>query len=410
MGHAWAQEAPADGAVPESMGAGDETCWERLVLVCLDLPTGSRLLAEAVAERRSATWKALVAQRRAARGAPGRSLVSDRAPALSQRADQGLGGLRIPEVVQRVHDRVQRYARAMGRQLRQARQAGQKAPDGLHRPQEREQGAAASPEATRQREAPPAHVRRWAAVQGEDRPRLAPRSLTLHPWRIAAAAPQTSTPGERGVDAQVAALEARAHPSQWPERQVAMPQVKKQVPALAARVDCWWAGVRQAGAHAAVSSLWRTWAHELLLPQVSGAPQVTRTRCPRRKTTMQQALEGVRTAFAHHAISPCLPSQALEHWHAWATHQVRALQRASSAVEGRNGSLAPRHHQQRGWPTQREQVWAVLHHFAGRAAEGTTPAVRFLRRSFPDLFETVLSHIGAWPRPRQHKRVAVLSG
>ena len=125
---------------------------------------------------------------------------------------------------------------------------------------------------------------------------------------------------------------------------------------------------------------------------------------------MQQALEGVRAEFAQHAITRCLPPQALEHWHAWATQQVHAFQRASSAVEGRNGYLAPMHHNQRGLAKQRYKVWAVLHNFDGRAADGTTPAVRFFRRTFPDLFETVLSHIGALPRPRQRKRVAMLSG
>jgi hypothetical protein len=39
----------------------------------------------------------------------------------------------------------------------------------------------------------------------------------------------------------------------------------------------------------------------------------------------------------------------------------QAFQRASSAVEGRNGSLAQLHHNQRGLPKQRYKVWAVLH-------------------------------------------------
>ena len=43
----------------------------------------------------------------------------------------------------------------------------------------------------------------------------------------------------------------------------------------------------------------------------------------------------------------------------------------------------------------------MLPHFAGRAPDGTTPAVRFFRRTFPDLFETVFSQIEALPRPRQ---------
>jgi hypothetical protein len=45
----------------------------------------------------------------------------------------------------------------------------------------------------------------------------------------------------------------------------------------------------------------------------------------------------------------------------------------------------------------------VLHNFDGRAADGTTPASRFFRRPFPDLFETVFSYIEALPQPRRRK-------
>ena len=135
---------------------------------------------------------------------------------------------------------------------------------------------------------------------------------------------------------------------------------------------------------------------------------MTRTRCARRKAKMQRALEGVHATFATHALTRCLPPQALGDWYTWATRQVHAFQRASSAVEGRNGYLAQMHHNQRGLPKQRYKVWAVLHNFDGRASDGTTPATRFFRRSFPDLFETVLAHIAELPRPRQRKRVAML--
>jgi hypothetical protein len=93
----------------------------------------------------------------------------------------------------------------------------------------------------------------------------------------------------------------------------------------------------------------------------------------------------------------------------WAAEQAKALQRASSAVEGRTGSLSQRHHNQRGLPKRREKVWTVLHTFDGRASDGTTPASRFFRRGFPDLFETVLSHIEDLPRPRERQQTMALS-
>lgn len=408
-GHAWEQSAIAHGEVPEIIGAVDETFLERMLLVLLDLPTGYLLLEEAVEDRSYATWKALVDKRLEALRAPVRYLVSDRAKALIQLAEQGLECLSIPDVFHLMHDMVKSYALAIGRQLRQARQEWQKAQDGLQRHQARApQDPVASREATRQVETAQAEMRRWETVQSEYRQRLETLSLTLHPFRLDDSTPQTSAQVESQVHTQIEAIEVLAHTQQLPERQAAMKKVKKQVPDLAALVDFWWAGVRQDLDHAGVSPLWRTWAQEALLPQVYWAYQVTRTRCTRRKAKMQQALEVVRAACATHVLTQCLPPQALGEWHAWATRQVQAFQRASSAVEGRNGALAQLHHNQRGLPKQRYKVWTVLHNFDCRAADGTTPASRFFRQTFPDLFETVLAHIHDLPLPRQRKHELAL--
>jgi hypothetical protein len=116
----------------------------------------------------------------------------------------------------------------------------------------------------------------------------------------------------------------------------------------------------------------------------------------------------VRAAFEQHPITQRLAPHVLAEWQAWATDRVKAFQRASSAVEGRNGMLSQLHHNQRGIPKQRYKVWTVLHNFDCYAADGTTPASRFFRRTFPDLFETVLSHIEVLPRARQRKEEGAL--
>jgi hypothetical protein len=138
--------------------------------------------------------------------------------------------------------------------------------------------------------------------------------------------------------------------------------------------------------------------------------QMARTRCRRRKAQIQAAWETVRAAFLQHALTQRLAPAVLAEWQVWATDRVNAFQRASSAVEGRNGYLSQMHHNQRGLPKRRSKVWTVLHNFDGRAADGTTPASRFFRRTFPDLFETVLSHIEDLPRPRQRKQIMARSG
>jgi Family of unknown function (DUF6399) len=149
---------------------------------------------------------------------------------------------------------------------------------------------------------------------------------------------------------------------------------------------------------------------EGLLPRVYWEHRVAHTRCPRRKAKLRQALEAVRTAFDTHAITRGLDRHVLAEWQAWACLRVQVFARASSAVEGRNGYLSQMQHNHRGLPTRRYKVWTVLYNFDCCAADGTTPAARFFGRSFPDLFETVLSQIEALPRPRQREHTSGLSG
>lgn len=101
-------------------------------------------------------------------------------------------------------------------------------------------------------------------------------------------------------------------------------------------------------------------------------------------------MKAVEEAVETHPLTQQLAPAVLAGWKAWAAEHARGFQRASSAVEGRNGSLSQLPHTQRGLPKRRSKVWTVLHNCDCRASDdGTTPASRFFRHEFPDLFETV---------------------
>src|SRR5262245_18731820 len=225
---------------------------------------------------------------------------------------------------------------------------------------------------------------------------------------MADSAPQPSAEVASHLQATVAAIDAFAPGQQVPARPAARTKVRKQLPALAALVDFGWEGGRRELAHAALSPIWRQWAEETLLPLVSWEHHVAHTRCARRTAKRRQALAAMHVACGQQALTPGLPPHVLKAWRAWATPRVSTFQRASSAVEGRNGALSPLHHNQRGLPKHRYKVWTVRHNFDCRAGDGTTPASRFFRRSFPDLFDTVLSHIEALPPPRRRNRHVAL--
>jgi hypothetical protein len=407
---AWEQDGQAHGEVREIIGAVDETFLERMLLVFMDLATGYLVLEEAADDRTYATWKALVEGRLKELGTGVLYVVSDRAKALIQLAEQGLECLSMPDFFHVVHEIGKSYALAIGQRWRHAQQALTKAQEALTRRQGARPAAQATREARALVDVRQAEVTRWEEGHHLYRGHLESLSHTLHPFCLLDSTPQTSAQVESQLTAAVEGIAALAQRDQLPARHAAMTKVRKQLPALAALVDFWWQGVHQDLEPFCLAPTWQQWGHESLLPMVYWAHQLPRTRCRRRKAKIQEAWEAVRAAFAQHTITQRLAPYVLTAWQAWATDRVKAFQRASSAVEGRNGILSQLHHNQRGLPKQRAKVWTILHNFDCRAADGTTPASRFFRRAFPDLFETVLSHVEALPRPRQRHQLMALSG
>jgi hypothetical protein len=405
----WERDATATGEVREIIGGVDETFLERMMLVFQDLPTGYLVLEDIADDRTFATWQAVVEARLTALGAEVWYLVSDRAKALIQLAEQGLECLSMPDFFHCMHDLVKSYSLTIGQRVRQAQQELTKAQEALARRQAPPRMDCLDLEARALIEARQGAVTRWEEVRRTYRDHLATLSLTLHPFRLADSAPQTSAQVASQLQATLEAITALAQRHQLPTRHGAMTKVRKQVPALAALVDLWWQGVHQDVEPFVLSPRWRQWVDECLLPMVYWDHQVAHTRCRRRKAKMQAAWEAVRAAFDQHAITQRLAPEVLVDWQAWAVQRTKAFQRTSSAVEGRNGYLSQMHHNHRGLPRRRYKVWTIVHNFDCRAVDGTTPASRFFRRTFPDLFETVLSHIEALPQPRRRKHQVALS-
>ena len=181
--------------------------------------------------------------------------------------------------------------------------------------------------------------------------------------------------------------------------------VRKQLAGVSVLVDFWWQTVWHDLEPMAMTPRWKQWVEALRLPLMYWQEQLARTRCADPKAQMAHVLQAVQEAFERHPCTRQLTPEVLAGWKSWAAQHARAFQRASSAVEGRNGYLAQMQHNHRGLPTRRYQVWTVLHNFDCRASDGTTPAARFFRRAFPDLFESVLAQIDELPLPRQRHQV-----
>jgi hypothetical protein len=158
---AWEQDGQAHGEVREILGAVDETFLERMLLVFMDLATGYLVLEEAADDRTYATWKALVEGRLQELGTGVLYVVSDRAKALIQLAEQGLECLSMPDFFHVVHEIVQSYSLAIGQRWRHAQQALTKAQEALTRLQGARPAAQAIREARALVDVRQAEVTRW---------------------------------------------------------------------------------------------------------------------------------------------------------------------------------------------------------------------------------------------------------
>jgi len=221
---------------------------------------------------------------------------------------------------------------------------------------------------------------------------------------------QTSQEVERQLQAEIAALETLIETHGLPVKKNALEKVRKQLAGVSALVGFWWQTVGKDLEQMALTPRWKQWIDELLLPLMYWQEHLSHTRCPGQKAKIARVLEAIQDAFERHPCTQRLTPEVLADWKAWAVEHARAFQRASSAVEGRNGYLSQMQHNHRGLPKRRYQVWTVLHNFDCRASDGTTPASRFFRRACPDLFESVLSQIDDLPRPRQRHQALAVSG
>src|ERR1043166_5901255 len=163
-----------------------------MMLVCMDLATGYLLLEEVADDRTYTTWKALVEERLKALGTGVLYVVSDRAQALLQLAEQGLACLSMPDFFHVIHELVKSYSLALGQRWRHAQQELTKATEALTRLQGPRQAVQAPCEVRALVDMRQAEVTRWEEAHHTYRSHLETLSYTLHPFRLLDSTPQTS--------------------------------------------------------------------------------------------------------------------------------------------------------------------------------------------------------------------------
>jgi len=263
---AWEREGMAAGETRPIIGAVDATFLERMMLVFMDLGSGSLLCAEVAADRTYDTWHTLVKARLEALGVGGLSLVSDRAKALITLAATGLDCLSRPDVFHLIHDLGTSDALSIWSRLRQARQAVRHAQERLGTCQASDPGGDGVQQAQALVEAREAEVTRWESVHRASRHHLEHLALMGHPGHLCGSTRQRSADVAYQWRAEIMAMATLGETHGLPVKKQALNKVRRPLSGLSAVVDCGWQRVWHDVQQVALTPMWTRWVEELLLP------------------------------------------------------------------------------------------------------------------------------------------------
>src|SRR5215217_6611022 len=242
---AWEKDGIAHGEIRPVLGAVDETFLQRMMLVCMDLATGSVLMEAVTADRSFDTWYDRANDRLTTLGTEVLYLVSDRAKALIKLAHTGLGCLSIPDLFHLSHDLAKGYSLAIFSRLRQAQQALTQARERLATAQTSHPGSVQTQLAQDMVENREAEVKRWQDVRSAYRTHLTNLSLILHPWNLLDSVRQTAAEVEHRLRSEVIALETLIATHGLPAKDDTLTKVRKQLAGVSALIDFWWQRVER---------------------------------------------------------------------------------------------------------------------------------------------------------------------
>ena len=336
-----------------------------------------------------------------------KSLVSDRALALIQLAEQGLGCPSLPDLFHGMRCLSRSIGARLGGQLartkRQFRQTNReitarhlkKKPISL---------------TLNQRQARLQEQYYFLEKGVETYHNLLHQISTIvHPFAIDGSGFQTGVDVTKALRALLPLLAALGQTYQLAKIEKALEQFSCQILGMAAGINLWWQAVEQSLLTKEIDELTQNWLVSCLLPEVYWLAQWKKTKNRDLRQAYQKAYEKAHQELLAHQLTLALTNVEVEQWRDWASLMIAQFQRTTSAIEGRNGYLSRLHHSGRGLSESDLEVLTIIHNFDLRRADGSTAAQRFFGRTFPELFPWLIEKMGDLPSPSQPRKLVNLT-
>lgn len=390
------------GKTLEVVASGDETFFNGvLMLVLMDLPSGYLLVEEKTEDRSYETWKKTAQARLKELGIRVRHFISDRAKALIKLGLEGFECQAGADLFHGEYDISKWMGLAFYRQLGQITKALDKTKKCLAALQQKDEKSVLIKEMACEIEKNEVELQRYRSGKGEYLSVLQEISKAVHPFTIEENNRQTSDDVEKTLTEKAQNLQEIAERHGISDPQCALDKFRRQTKDIASIVDVWWIWTMESLTTYDIDPVFRDWLLYTTLPVFYWHKQMERTQNPNLKITYKQAWEQALAMWQAHPITLNLSSAEIDRWRTWADWMASKFQRASSAVEGRNGYLSQIYHNGRGLNKPRFKALTVIHNFDLKRIDDTTAAERLFGTQFPDLFEWVIGRMGELPLSRK---------
>lgn len=398
------QETVNKEKIKEIIVGGDETFFrEKLILVLMELSSGYLLLEEFREERTFTTWQDAVSKRLGELGCEVRMFTSDRGKSLIKLALEEFGCDAGADLFHAQQDLSRWQGLVFKRKIDKADKAVKDAQEKLNAIDKKQIKGRSRKQAEQKLEQ--ACGTQYKHRQGQKKFRAALHGISkvLHPFSPEGGI-QSSTEVTCELNTQLETLAQVSELHNIPDRRGVMDKFRRQLKDLTGRVNAWWLWADESLEALRLDAGCKTWAKESLLPVIYWSYQVGRTDNPELREIYSNAHKVALHAWKNHPVTKNIPQETLDNCQRWAETMTMRFQRSSSAIEGRNGCLAQMYHSTRGLSTCRLKALTVLHNFACRRRDGTTPAERLFGTGFPDIFEWVVERSGPLPLPRKARQ------
>lgn len=383
------------------VGGVDETFFEEMILVLMDLSSGYIFFEEASDNRTYKTWfeKTNTAVRNF--NLDIQYFVSDRAKALIKLGETGFNCPSIPDLFHAEYEIVKTFGSAFGKKISVLKKKTDKALLALALLKEVSidvNKINAQKALIQELKHEQVHI-----TEGKKSYHTALHDISkaVHPFDMKTNSVKNSADLKENLSKNLVNLTLLRAKYCINDKNARLKKFGRQIEEIAWLIDYWWLLADESLAQYEIDEECKTWLLEVFLPYVYWEKQTSKTKNPDLKKEYAAALSLARIQLEKDSSTPIQIGNKT--WQLWAEWMVSNFQRTSSAVEGRNGYLSQRHYNGRGLLSERLKALTIIHNFALKRFDGTTAANRLFGKEFPDLFEWVVHRMDDLPLPRRYK-------